>query len=320
MISVVMPVYNGAKTIADALASVLANQHQNLEIIVVDDCSTDTTRDVVLCFAEKDPRIKLLQTPFNMGPGGARNIALNAVRGEWVTLIDADDMWAAGRASSLLHAAESLHADVVLDNHLLFDHALNKISGQTRFAGADKPALLTPKNFFRFDNLFQTPIFISKWHNSIGYSQPFMRTDFLVRHNIRYLTKYRVHEDILFLTDMVMAGAKIVVLPYAFYIYRLRTSPATGKASPFSHTKSSTQANVQVCDEIIEKYREKLSSRVLGQLRRRKKYLSAMEKQKSLRATGAFFSAFGMFFKEPLLIAVKMSNPLKKIIELFSTR
>lgn len=90
-VSVVMPVYNAESTIETAIDSVLDQTWKNLEIIVVDDNSSDTTFDRVLSMAERDGRIKAVRQPENFGAYAARNRGLEEAAGEFVTTHDADD-------------------------------------------------------------------------------------------------------------------------------------------------------------------------------------------------------------------------------------
>jgi teichuronic acid biosynthesis glycosyltransferase TuaG len=93
-VSVVMPAYNASAYIDDAMASVLGQSHASLELIVIDDASSDATRDHVLRAAEADRRVRLIALPRNMGaPAGPRNIGIREARGRWVALLDADDLW-----------------------------------------------------------------------------------------------------------------------------------------------------------------------------------------------------------------------------------
>ena len=90
-ISVILPAYNSEQSIKIAIESILAQTWKNIELIIVDDCSTDNTYQVAKTYAEKDHRVKLFSTPANSGPYLARNIALSEATGEFVTVNDADD-------------------------------------------------------------------------------------------------------------------------------------------------------------------------------------------------------------------------------------
>ncbi|WP_051189185.1 glycosyltransferase family 2 protein [Halalkalibacillus halophilus] len=90
-VSVIIPAYNAGEGIRTAIESILHQTWSNLELLVVDDHSTDHTRDVVLEYANQDARVTLLQTPVNSGPYVARNVALKEATGEFVTINDSDD-------------------------------------------------------------------------------------------------------------------------------------------------------------------------------------------------------------------------------------
>ncbi|MBP2076167.1 glycosyltransferase family 2 protein [Oceanobacillus polygoni] len=90
-VSIIIPAYNSESGIRVAIESMLAQTWDNLEILVVDDCSTDDTANVIAEYAEMDARVKQLTTPKNSGPYIARNIALQQATGEFVTINDADD-------------------------------------------------------------------------------------------------------------------------------------------------------------------------------------------------------------------------------------
>lgn len=92
LVSVAIAAYNAERFIGATLASVLAQSYRNIEVIVLDDGSTDRTGEIVLGHAARDARVKLFRQA-NAGPSAARNAALERARGEYVALIDADDLW-----------------------------------------------------------------------------------------------------------------------------------------------------------------------------------------------------------------------------------
>ena len=91
LVSVIMPSYNTASYIADSIKSVLAQTYNNLELIIVDDCSTDNTDAIVAGF--KDARIKFFKNIKNSGAALTRNRALREAKGEWIAFLDSDDLW-----------------------------------------------------------------------------------------------------------------------------------------------------------------------------------------------------------------------------------
>ena len=92
LISVIIPAYNAENFIAKTLASVVAQTYRHLEILVVDDGSSDRTQSIVQAMALKDPRIKPFKQ-INAGVAAARNTGIEKARGEYIAPIDADDLW-----------------------------------------------------------------------------------------------------------------------------------------------------------------------------------------------------------------------------------
>ncbi len=91
LISIIIPVYNHARFLPETLKSLINQTYKNIEIIIVDDGSTDETPAVCKAFAEQNPRIKVI-TQSNKGPSAARNKAIAASRGEYIGLLDSDDV------------------------------------------------------------------------------------------------------------------------------------------------------------------------------------------------------------------------------------
>ncbi len=92
-VSIITPSYNSEKYIAKTMKSVQAQTYQNWEMIIVDDCSTDKTCEIVERFSAIDSRIKLLRQETNAGAGAARTKAMRASTGRFVAYLDADDIW-----------------------------------------------------------------------------------------------------------------------------------------------------------------------------------------------------------------------------------
>ena len=92
LVSIIMPSYNTADYISDSIKSVRAQTYQNWELIIVDDCSTDNSMEVIRSINE--PRIKLLKNEINSGAAVSRNYALREAKGKWVAFLDSDDTWA----------------------------------------------------------------------------------------------------------------------------------------------------------------------------------------------------------------------------------
>jgi glycosyltransferase involved in cell wall biosynthesis len=122
VISVVVPCWNNAATIERALASVL-EALAPIELIVVDDASTDGTPEIVRRMADNDPRIRLEVLPVNGGASVARNHGLALAGGEWLVLLDADDRFTPGGLDCLIDAATSGDARAIIGQQVWTDGA-----------------------------------------------------------------------------------------------------------------------------------------------------------------------------------------------------
>src|ERR1700676_717951 len=109
-VSVVIPAYNAAEFLAEALDSVLAQTYQPQEVFVVDDGSEDETPKVAAAYAGK---VTYIRKPHGGGCGGTRNAAIRAAKGEWVAFLDADDVWMPSLLEKLLEKAIETGADLV---------------------------------------------------------------------------------------------------------------------------------------------------------------------------------------------------------------
>jgi teichuronic acid biosynthesis glycosyltransferase TuaG len=100
-----MPAYNAQKYLATTLNSVLAQSFRDFEVLVVNDCSSDSTPDIVRQYCEKDARVRLITLPKNRGaPAGPRNVGVREAKGEWVAFLDADDIWHPDKLTCQLQA------------------------------------------------------------------------------------------------------------------------------------------------------------------------------------------------------------------------
>lgn len=92
-VSIITPTYNSERFIAETIVSVQAQTYQDWEMIIVDDCSTDRTAEIVASFQEKDSRIKYFYNSTNKGSALSRNLALQNAKGKWIAFLDSDDLW-----------------------------------------------------------------------------------------------------------------------------------------------------------------------------------------------------------------------------------
>ncbi len=113
-ISVIIPAYNSEKYIERCLNSIINQSYRNIEIIVVDDCSTDTTSYIIQKFCKLDNRIRHIKLPANKGVGYARNIGIKNATGEYLGFVDSDDWIDSNMYSNLIEACQTNNTDIAL--------------------------------------------------------------------------------------------------------------------------------------------------------------------------------------------------------------
>lgn len=93
LVSIIMPNFNSEKFISDTIHSVITQTYENWELLIVDDCSSDNSLNIIKDFAELDSRIKYYVNESNCGAAYARNLALANAKGKWIAFLDSDDLW-----------------------------------------------------------------------------------------------------------------------------------------------------------------------------------------------------------------------------------
>lgn len=93
LVSIIMPAYNSEKFIRDAINSVIEQTYQNWELIIVDDCSTDKTSEIIRSYKAIEPRIICSKLNVNSGAAIARNNAVDMAKGSYIAFLDSDDLW-----------------------------------------------------------------------------------------------------------------------------------------------------------------------------------------------------------------------------------
>ncbi len=216
LVSVIIPAYNTEAYIGSAIASVLAQTLIDLEVVVVDDCSSDATATVVQSFTDR--RITLLQNQQNLGAGGARNRALAVAKGKWIAILDSDDWYAPNRLATLIDRAEAHHADLLSDDLYLIEDGCSTPWGtllQQSGAPISEVRQITPEYFVNSDIEGRQGL-------RLGFSKPLLRREFLERHQIQYNPNIKIAEDFWLYMDCFRHNARFFFVPQPHYYYRSR--------------------------------------------------------------------------------------------------
>lgn len=217
-ISVIMSVYNGETYLAEAVESVINQTFKNWELIVINDCSTDKTAEILKELAKKDERIKVHPNEVNLKLPTSLNKAISLSRGKYIARMDADDICLPERLQKQFEFMES-HPDVSLSS----------------------PKFMTVKNGVynpggvggRCDNeAIKAMLLVA---NPILHPGVIAKAEVMKKHN--YDTTLTCTEDLELWTRMIMAGEKLEILPECLLIYRLHDKQITSTTLERQHTE-----------------------------------------------------------------------------------
>ena len=250
--SVIIPAYNVSGIIGRAIRSAAAQTFRPLEILVIDDCSTDNTVEVVRALGQEIPSLRLLSTPANGGPSAARNVGLRAAKADWIALLDSDDAWKPGRLERLSEVARATSADFVADNLVLWDAVEDKQFKPAHFELREPQKQITLLDVFRADNNF----YFSK--ASFTLMKPICRREFLADHKLEYNESMKVGEDFFLLSESLFNGAKVILIEEAYYIYSMPSGPS-GR-SPHSRSVQDVSKLPGQSDLLSQKYGDRIDA------------------------------------------------------------
>lgn len=199
LVSVVLPTYNRAQTLARSIRSVLNQTYTNIELIVVDDGSTDDTAAIMATFV--DPRVRYVPLPSNRGASAARNEGLRLAVGEFIAFQDSDDEWLIDKLEVQMAAARAMNSDKVAVFHMkvVYGRDEQRVYGEGRVCCV--PILKGPLNRERFikitheRNLIspQTLLFSRKCLEAVGGFDPQLKNSVDWDFSIRLVYNADVH-------------------------------------------------------------------------------------------------------------------------------
>lgn len=291
LVSVVIPCFNTKDCVVHAVQSALAQQDIAVEVIVVDDGSTDgTAAEVERAFAG-DARVHVLRQPCNMGPSAARNAGFKVARGTWTALLDSDDLWRENRLQRLLMHADE--ADFIADNLMGFDAA----------AGAETGAVYTGLSD-RFLTMTDFLLPSAPDRHDFGYLQPLVRTDFIRQHHIAYREDVKAGEDLLFNLQILAAGGKAYYVDEALYIYTTPVGAISRIASPHSRSTADTRPLIAALEDVRSEFGPRLTKEEREAFELRLADLRAkapIGRFHRARAQGKYLDMVKLFLTEPVL-------------------
>ncbi len=290
-VSVVVPSFNTRNCIVGSLQSALAQQDVPVEVIVIDDGSTDGTPDLVEETFAADERVRVFRQPRNMGPSAARNAGFRVARGEWVALLDSDDFWRPNRLLRLLqHGGE---AEFIADNLMAYDAVAGVESGAVYSGLSDR--FLTFRDFA----LPQAPD-----RHDFGYLQPVIRTEFLRRHAITYREDVRAGEDLLLNLRILAAGGRAFYVDEPLYIYVTPVGVISRNASPHSRSSTDVRPLIAGIEELLSEIDKDLDVEERAALEMRLSDLrtnAPIGRFHRARVSGNYLRVIKLFLVEPIV-------------------
>ena len=202
LITVIIPLYNKEQWVKRALDSVLAQTYENLEILVVNDGSTDGSWEVVAAYS--DERIRIIDKQ-NGGVSSARNLGIEKAKGEYIAFLDADDKWYPKYLEVLADGFEKYPDASILSNRLVYRH-----DGEEEFETETKEAVS-----------YETLDFIktlSKGEFPIHIGSTLFKTSLLYDKALRFNESMRLAEDVNFMLRVSRYG-KVILSDYTGLVY-----------------------------------------------------------------------------------------------------
>lgn len=132
LVSIIMPSYNSAQFIGRSIDSVLAQNYNNWELLIQDDCSTDNTLDIIKEYAAKDKRIKYEVNPKNSGAAITRNNAIARAKGVWLAYLDSDDLWVPNKLEKQLRFMNEKQCSACFSRYEHIDTEGNSLGVQAK--------------------------------------------------------------------------------------------------------------------------------------------------------------------------------------------
>ena len=248
-VSVIIPLYNAEEYIGECLDSILAQTLENYELIVVDDCSTDNSLEIVQSYVQKfGGRLQIFKLAENAG--GAfkpRNEGIKISRGEYLLFVDSDDLLTPSALESMYHSAKKFDADIVFQSRHYTFHGKNsdkaKIVGNNeKLELVDNPALKFLKNAF----------VVMPW--------AYMFRRLLILQAKIEFPSLPLGEDRLFVFFALCFTRRFLRIPDICYCYRLHSSSFSSRRIAakelFKRRTDAAVSSVKFVEEFIDKHRD----------------------------------------------------------------
>ncbi len=214
ILSIIIPVYNCKNYIDQCLNSILCHREVNIEIICIDDCSSDESSEILEEYARRDGRISVLHNTENMGLSESRNRGIRKANGQYIWFVDADDWIDKDAIERILEYLQSY------DPEILLFHSLN-VNETTGDKGVWNDSFCTEYNVPMNGTAFFNKSIQNNGRLSSAVWIRCYRRDFLLEGKL-FFPAGIIHEDITHSTEALLQADKVVVVDDKLYIHRTR--------------------------------------------------------------------------------------------------
>lgn len=243
LVSVIVPVYNVEKYVGKMLDSLLAQNYKNLEIICVDDGSTDASLNILKKYMYRDSRIKIIEKT-NSGVSDARNIGIENAKGKYIYFCDADDILHITLISTLVALIKN--ADLAYVDFVRNEGEFKQLDGEINQDRDDFCEVILNDNGYLWNKIFVTEI--------------------IKIHTLRFDRNIAICEDEVFIFNYLQYINKIKYNPSCLYFYRLHSDSATGNRKITSKQLTFCEARYKILNFIEQgNYREDCLNQALNQ-------------------------------------------------------
>lgn len=252
-VTIAIPIYNAEKYIRPTLDSALAQSFESIEFLILDDCGTDSSMDIIHEYQQNHPRgkdIRVVRQPQNKGIGNARNRIIDEAQGKYLYFLDADDTIVSDTIALMWQAAQVYNAQVVLASY---------VRVETYHASPITVDYQLPSKVFRAENEFAKYAFHRYGTLQANIWNVLMDLHFIRTCGLRFVDT-NFWEDMVFKYEMVTYVSRAILLPDITYHYICRENSLSNFQSRSEISKSEVLRNVatidvlkQNCDRLIEK-------------------------------------------------------------------
>lgn len=241
-ISIIIPVYNVEKYLDKCLKSVVGNKNKNIEILVVNDGSTDNSLEIIQKYLEKDKSITLINLPQNKGPGHARNLGISKSKGDYILFVDSDD-WIEKDTISIIEKEINNKTD-------LLAFGSREIHYKKRKKGKPLTLDTIPQIDSKNPEYFRSALMTVDGFKPMVWCYLFSKR--LILENKIKFPEDIYFEDIPFTTKALFYAGKVKSVPKVLYNYKIRHNSITRKVTD-RKIKDNFKAHNMLREFLIEK-------------------------------------------------------------------